>query len=206
MNDQTKPTTDDTTTDMLEAGDDQEQLQSGEDLALAALSQASGGQSSDDDSSDDASDSSDDAVSSDDDEELASSDDLAETLGSLQRVIERSAQELDNLSTKLKEKRESLKNVFDNDAGLAEAKEQVDLHTTQLKERKSKLQADPQVTSLKVQIGEINEQKKEIEETLSNHLLSYYSLTNSTSFDTSDGDQWDFTVRAKVKPRKAKAE
>lgn len=182
MNDQIKSTTTDDATDMLEAGDDQEQLQSGEDLALSALSQV------------------------DDDEELASSDDLAETLASLQRVIERSAQELDGLSTKLKEKRESLKNVFDNDSQLSEAKEQVDLHTTQLKERKSKLQADPQVTSLKVQIGEINEQKKEIEETLSNHLLSYYSLTNSTSFDTSDGDQWDFTVRAKVKPRKAKAE
>jgi chromosome segregation ATPase len=176
--------------DQLDAGDDQDLLQSGEDLALEALNKASGTTTS----------------SSDDDEELASSDDLAETLASLQRVIERSAEELDSISQKLKEKRDSLKNVFDNDAPLAEAKEQVDLHTTQLKERRTKLQADPQVTTLKVQIGEINEQKKELEETLSNHLLNYYSLTNSTSFDTSDGDQWDFTVKAKVKGRKNKGE
>lgn len=176
--------------DKLEAGDDQDALQSGEDLALSALSKAS--QSA--------------VISSNDDDELADSDDLAETLSSLQRVIERSAQELDSISTKLKEKRDSLKSVFENDAPLAEAKQQVDLHTTQLKERRAKLQTDPQVTTLKVQIGEINEQKKELEESLSNHLLNYYSLTNSKSFDTSDGDQWDFTVKAKVLSRKNKAE
>jgi chromosome segregation ATPase len=174
MNDQ------DTTNNALPAGDDQEQLESGDDLALSALSQAN-----------------------DDDADLASSDDLADTLNSLQRVIERSAEQLSNLKNELKEKRESLKSVFENDIPLAEAKAQVDVHTTQLKERKAKLQSDPQVTSLKVQIGELNEQKKEIEESLSNHLINYYSLTNSTSFDTSDGDQWDFTVRAKVKAKKA---
>jgi hypothetical protein len=176
--------------DQLEAGDDQDLLQSGEDVALEALSQASQGAN----------------PAADDDDELADSDDLAETLSSLQGVIERSAQELDSINQKLKEKRESLKSVFENDAPLAEAKQQVDHHTTQLKERRAKLQADPQVTTLKVQIGEINEQKKELEESLSNHLLNYYSLTNSTSFDTSDGDQWDFTVKAKVKSRKNRGE
>lgn len=171
----------------------QEKLQTGSDLALDALSQAS--QSTPALS----------AAAGDDDQELADSDSLAETLASLQRVIERNAEQLDELGTKLKEKRQSLKNVFDNDSQLNEAQEQVATYSSQLKERKSKLQSDPQVTSLKVQIGEINEQKKEIEETLSNHLLNYYQLTNSTSFDTSDGDQWDFTVRAKVRPRKKAA-
>lgn len=180
--------------DQLETGDDQDLLQTGEDVALEALSQASQTTTGSV------------TTSSDDDDELANSDDLAETLSALQRVIERSAQELDSIGTKLKEKRDSLKSVFENDAPLAEAKQQVDLHTTQLKERRAKLQTDPQVTTLKVQIGEINEQKKELEESLSNHLLNYYSLTNSKSFDTSDGDQWDFTVKAKVLSRKNKAE
>ncbi len=144
--------------------------------------------------------------SSDDQVEMAASDELASTLSSLQNVIERNAEQLEKIQEELKHKRESMKNVFENDTLLAEAQEQQALYSNQLKERKAKLQADPQVTSLKIQVGELNEQKKEVEEALSNHLVNYYQLTNSKSFDTSDGDQWDFVVRAKVKPRKGKAE
>ncbi len=135
-------------------------------------------------------------------DEAAASDELAQTLTSLQNLIERHARELDRISEELKHKRESMKNVFENDTELAEAEAQAQLASQQLKERKTKMQTDPQITTLKVQIGELNEQKKEIEETLSNHLVSYYSMTQSTSFDTSDGDQWEFNIRAKVKPRK----
>ncbi len=139
---------------------------------------------------------------SEDSDEVESSDQLAESLMHLQGIIERNALELQNITNQLKEKRESLKNVFENDVQLAEAKEEAEKLSTQVKERRSTLQNDPQVTSLKAQIGEINEQKKEVEETLNNHLLNYYQMTNSTSFDTSDGDQWEFNVRAKIKSRK----
>lgn len=139
------------------------------------------------------------------DDEAAQSDQVAQALGSLQNVIERNATELQRIANELKEKREMMKNVFENDVELATAEEQVSLVTNQVKERKAKLQGDPQITTLKVQIGELNEQKKEIEETLSNHLVNYYQMTNSTSFDTSDGDQWEFKVSARVKPRKQAA-
>jgi chromosome segregation ATPase len=202
----------------MNAADDtsQDQLKTGGDLALDALSQASQSTPALDDSDQEALPAGSDITteanevskimedSTDGDDELASSNKLAETLGSLQRVIERNAATLDQLGKELKEKRESLRSVFENDTQLSEAQVQAKVFSEQLKERKAKLQADPQVTSLKVQIGELNEQKKEIEETLSNHLINYYSLTNSTSFDTSDGDQWDFSVRAKVKARKSK--
>jgi len=135
-------------------------------------------------------------------DETAQSDQVALALSSLQNVIERNANELQRLSDELKEKREMMKNVFENDTELATAEEQVSLIATQVKERKAKLQADPQVTTLKVQVGELNQQKKEIEETLSNHLVNYYQMTHSTSFDTSDGDQWEFKISAKVKSRK----
>jgi len=135
-------------------------------------------------------------------DETAQSNQVAQTLTSLQNVIERNANELTRVADELKLKRESLKNVFENDTTLAVAEEQVQLLSNEVKAQRTKLQADPQVTSLKVQIGELNEQKKEIEETLSNHLVNYYQMTNSTSFDTSDGDQWEFNIRAKVKARK----
>lgn len=172
-------------TKALDAGDEPQALQSGSDVAAKMLAQQNQALISQTTGTD----------------EVADSDDLAQTLTSLQNIIERNAEEVQDLKKQLKEKRELLRNVFENDAQLAEAKAQVDSFSTQLKERKSKLQTDPQVTSLKAQIGELREQQKEIEEGLSNHLVNYYQLTNSTSFDTSDGDQWDFVVKARVKTR-----
>ena len=135
-------------------------------------------------------------------DETSESDQLAETLESLQQVIERNAQHLENLSHELKLKRESLKDVLENDILLTEANTQLQALSAQVKERKVKLQANAQVTSLQVQIGELQERKKEIEETLSNHLVNYHGLTHSTSFDTSDGDQWNFVITARVKTRR----
>ncbi|NCN03568.1 MAG: hypothetical protein GW942_00670 [Candidatus Pacebacteria bacterium] len=168
--------------------DDQKKLQTSDDLALDALSEVSQNTP---------------ALPADsEDAELAESNELAETLSSLQGVIERNAEHLETIANEMKLKREEMKNVFDNDSQLDEAQTQAKESTSKVKERRAALQSDPQVTSLKVQIGELSQQKKEIEETLSNHLVNYYSLTNSKSFDTSDGDQWEFSVRAKVKSRK----
>lgn len=133
--------------------------------------------------------------------EVAASDKLADTLTSLQNVIERNAQELEGLQQELKERRESLRSVFENDAQLAEVSAQAEMVKEQVSERRSVLKNSPQSIALQQTIKDLNQQKKEIEETLSNHLINYYSLTNSTSFDTSDGDQWEFKIKAKVKSR-----
>jgi DNA repair exonuclease SbcCD ATPase subunit len=135
------------------------------------------------------------------DEEAERSDQLAETLTSLQNLIERHALELTRISGELREKRQAVKNVFDNDFQLVEKKEEVDKYNQEYKERKSQLQNDPQVIALKVDVSDLNQQKKELEETLSNHLVNYHSLTNSTSFDTSEGDQWEFAIKAKIKTK-----
>ena len=134
--------------------------------------------------------------------ETAASDQIAETLANLQAIIERSANQLVDVETKLKEKRQMLKNIFDNDEKLAEAENKVATISKELKERKTEISNNSQAVSLKLQIGEVNQEKKEIEEALSNHLVNYHQLTGSTSFDTADGDQWDFSIRAKVHPRK----
>jgi hypothetical protein len=169
-------------TQALPQPDEIDALESGEDLAKKALAAAS--------------------VVNGASDEAAASDEVAQTLMSLQNLIERNANQLARLNDQLKEKREMLKNIYENDVELASAEEAAKVVTEQLKERKAKLKADPQSTQLQVMIGEINQEKKEIEEALSGELVSYYQLTNSTSFDTSDGDQWEFNIKAKVKPRK----
>jgi chromosome segregation ATPase len=135
------------------------------------------------------------------DDEVERSDQLAETLISLQNLIERHALELTKINGELSEKREAVRNVFDNDSSLIEKKDELDQYNQQYKERKSQLQNNPQIIALKVDISDLNEQKKDLEETLSSHLINYHSLTNSTSFDTSEGDQWEFVIKAKIKKK-----
>jgi hypothetical protein len=164
--------------------DNSKKISASDKLALDALSQA--GQQTDQDG----------------DEELAKSNELAETLTSLQNLIEKHARELTRIEGELKEKRQSLKNVFENDLQLTEATDEAEKYAQVVKERRVQLQNDPQSTSLKIDVAELNQQKKELEETLSNHLINYHTLTNSMSFDTSDGDQWDFSIKAKIKAKK----
>ncbi len=132
-------------------------------------------------------------------DEVTASDQLADTLASLQAVIERNAMELQRINKTLHEKRESLESVLDNDTNLAAAQEALQKQTQEVKQQKSSVMSSPQVVAIKNDIAEMTEQRKEVEETLNTHLLNYYSLTHSTSFDTSDGDQWDFSVTAKLK-------
>lgn len=163
-------------------GDDTPKLQTGDDIAIAAVSKQGKPQT--------------------EAEEVAESNQLAETLGSLQNLIERNAHLLHKVKQDLKEKRESLKNVFENDPQLGTAQDEVEQFNQKVRERKSQISNDPQAVTIKNDIGELNESKKDLEVALSDHLVNYYQLTNSTSFDTSDGDQWEFKISAKVKPLK----
>ena len=164
--------------------------QSAEDLATAALEQSSSATA---------------VISSaadSNDAEVDESNQVAETLTALQNVIERNANQLDELREQIKEVRESLKGVFENDNELGVAEDQVKEFATQVKQRKSQLATSPVAMQLKAKLGDFAERKKEIEEALSNHLLNYYELTHSTSFDTSDGDQREFSLHAAVKGKK----
>ena len=75
---------------------------------------------------------------------------------------------------------------------------------SKVKVAKAKVQFKPEATATKISIAELNEQKKEIEETLSNHLVNYHAMTNSNSVDTQGGDQAEFVIRASIKPKQLK--
>lgn len=156
-------------------------LQTGDDLAQAALNQAN------------------EAVQDSDADEVSRSNQIAETLTHLQSVIEGNAHQLQQLRSELKEKRESLRGMFESDAKLVETETQTKKLTEELRQEKARVQSSPTTLALRTQLADLREQQKEIEETLNNHLLNYYQLTNSTSFDTSDGDQWDFKIIARLK-------
>lgn len=135
------------------------------------------------------------------DDEAVASNQLAETLITLQSVIERNAHEAKRIRDILKEKRESLRSIFENDTQLSEAQAELEKHQQELKARKVQLTTSPETVAVQTQLAELKEQLKEVEEALNSHLLNYFQLTNSTSFDTTDGDQWDFVVSAKLKSK-----
>ena len=134
--------------------------------------------------------------------EVEQSQQIAETLSALQAVIERNARELLEVNETLKQKREMLKSNFESNVELGEAEAKVKALSDEVKQKKAKINASPEMVNLKLEIAEITQNKKDIEETLSSHLVNYHQLTGSTSFDTSDGDQWEFRIQAKVKARK----
>ena len=134
--------------------------------------------------------------------EVEQSQQIAETLAALQAVIERNARELLEVNETLKQKREMLKSNLESYVELSEAEAKMKSVSDEVKQQKAKINASPEMVNLKLEIAEINQNKKDIEETLSSHLVNYHQLTGSTSFDTSDGDQWEFRIQAKVKARK----
>lgn len=173
--------------ELLEAGDEAPALESGDDLAQQALQASS-------QSALPAKTSANDPAA------------LQETLTALQNIIERNVNELDRIKEELKVERDSLKNIFENDTKLSEAQEQVSTISQQVKERKSQIQASPEVMQYKTKIADLTEQKKEIEEALNNHLLNFYQVTGAKLIDTSDGKQREFNIRASIKGRKPQAE
>ncbi len=131
---------------------------------------------------------------------------LADTLQSLQNVIERNADELDRIKEEMHVQRDALKSVFENDAQLSEATQEAVAVTQKVKERKTQIQSSPEITQYKTKIGELNEQKKEIEEALNNHLLNLFQITGTKTFDTMSGRQREFSVRASLKSTRPQAE
>ena len=89
---------------------------------------------------------------------------VAETLISLQNVIERNALELDTVMAEMKEFRDSLKSIFENDTTLSEVEDEAEKVTQKVKERKTQIQNTLEVNQLKNNIAELKERQKEIEE------------------------------------------
>jgi small-conductance mechanosensitive channel len=169
--------------ELLEEGEEPLELESGDDLAQKALAEANSAALP--------------AMSS-----RGNNNALGESLTSLQNVIERNVDLLDELKDQLKQYRESLKNLFENDTELSTAEEQVSTMTQKVKERKTKIQGSAEAMQLKAHISEVNDQKKEIEEALNNHFLNLYQITGAKTFDTSSGEQREFNIRASVKGKK----
>jgi thymidylate synthase len=98
-----------------------------------------------------------------------------------------------------------MKSILENDEHLSEASVKAEQATKDVKEQKKKLTDSPEFREQRTKVVELRDELKELEETLNSHLLSYYQQTGIKTFDTSEGDQREFKVYAKVLPKKGGA-
>lgn len=125
-----------------------------------------------------------------------------DTLSALQALLERQSERVDELRKQLRMVSEGMKSILENDVELTEAVQVADQASKKLKDRKKNLTQSPEFRQQQTKSGELKDELKEIEESLNTHLLSYYQQTGVKTFDTSNGDQREFKLIAKVLPKK----
>lgn len=133
--------------------------------------------------------------------EVEKSDQFAETLQSLEKLIERHANQLEEIKDELRKRRQMLRDYLANDEELEAAKTEAKELKQKAKARKAKVEEEPQAKETGLKIKELKKRRKELKESLSNHLVNHHRLTNSNSFDTSDGTQWEYAIKARVKSK-----
>ncbi len=169
----------------LESGDEIESLESGEGIALPDGYEV---------------------LVSDEDEsvdQVANAEAFGESLMAIQNIIQRYSIEFDDVNVKLKDIREMMKNLFDNDAELQELEEQAKTVTQDARNRKQRVKESPESVELQMKMKELKEEQNEIQETLNNHLLRYYQMTGSQVIEEPDGTEREFKVQARLKAKKA---
>lgn len=111
------------------------------------------------------------------------------TLFSLEDLIFRKKDKLDEVNAELKNHNDSLKSIYENDAQFSEAEQKVMEAKKVLAEHKSRIKNKPEAIQLHYKIKEVKEKKKDLQMSLSNHLISWFDLTKSKLIEKPDGTQ-----------------
>lgn len=125
-----------------------------------------------------------------------------ESLTAVQGLIERLSNQLDELLQKQKEFSSMIKSIIDNDEQLAKAVTAAEELTSEIKTRKQALQESPEIKELKVKVADVKEDIKMVQESLTTHLVNYFQMTGSTAVDLPSGDEREFVLKARMKPKK----
>jgi chromosome segregation ATPase len=136
------------------------------------------------------------------DQETHAAEEFGETLVAVQNMVLRYSHQLDELNEKMKHIRESLSNLMDNDNELQELEQKAKTLTTDVKQRKQRVKESPEAVQLQMKANEYKEEKSEIMQTLSNHLLRYFQMTGSRVIEDQDGTEREFSISARMKGAK----
>ena len=123
-------------------------------------------------------------------------------LHQLEALVSRKVGQIDELKEKLKNFREQVKNVTDNDEQLQTAEKTANEVITAIQKRKAEIRNLPEVKNLRIQMKGVDDELKELQESLNSHLVNLYQLTGTKEFTTLSGETREFELVAKLKPKK----
>lgn len=134
--------------------------------------------------------------------EIDKGDAVGESLSAVEGIIRRQSTRIDELKEKLKTYNDQLRSILANDEQLSNVEEEVKQATRKQKERKAMLSNNAESMRLKMDKKETQESIKDLEQSLSNHLLNLYQMTGVKEFDTDDGTKREYDVKAKLRGKK----
>lgn len=123
-------------------------------------------------------------------------------LHQLEALVSRKVSQIDELKEKLKNFREQVKNIADNDEQLQKAEQAANDTVTAVQKRKAEIRNLPEIRSLRMQTKEVSDELKEVQESLNTHLVNLHQLTGTKEFTTLSGETREFELVAKLKPKK----
>jgi DNA-binding transcriptional MerR regulator len=129
-------------------------------------------------------------------------EEFGEQLTAIQNIVERYGNQLDELNKKIRDLRESLSNLFENNEELQEAEAQQKALKTDVTAKKQRIKESPEAVQFQMKIKELAEEANEVKQTVSNHLIRYYQMTGSQVIETSSGEEREFSVSARLKGKK----
>ncbi|OGD63427.1 hypothetical protein A2160_03105 [Candidatus Beckwithbacteria bacterium RBG_13_42_9] len=136
------------------------------------------------------------------DESTSSQPAQVEELQQLEALIGRKTLQLDELKEKLRNFREQMKNIVDNDEQLNQATQTAQEAVKAITKRKGEVRNLPEAKAAKNQMAEVQTEIKELEESLNTHLVNLYQLTGTKEFKTLAGETREFKLLAKLLPKK----
>ena len=117
-------------------------------------------------------------------------------------IVTRQAQRLEELKKEMKSVTEQVNNMMENDQQLAEDEHQAKEVTQVVKQRKSQILETPEARQLKLKLGDLKEERVDLEDSLSNHLFDLYQTTGVMEFEDLTGNVWEFDIKARLKAKK----
>jgi chromosome segregation ATPase len=136
-------------------------------------------------------------------DQVENAEQFGEELTSLRNLIQRYAQQMDQVGSEIKELNDSLRNLFDNDTELQQLEEQAKTVNQDTKTKKQRIKESPEAVQLQMKVKEFKEEQHELEETLKNYLLRYYQMTGSTVIEDDSGDEREIKINARLSRKKA---
>ena len=117
---------------------------------------------------------------------------------STRNLIAKQLQLLEKIKQEIKQHRESMQAILDNDPQYGELENQTKEYQNKLKQRKLQLLESQNARKIKLKIAELSDERRDIEESLTAHLLDLYQATGVMEFEDQEGHLWTYQLKARI--------